>query len=324
MSESILIIVLCASLSAAAALFTLLRAETRREVRQARLQAIMAGTATPADSGLGLNLRRPTIQRGTKGFSPLPGRLRAWLDGELEAAGRRIGILPLIMVGGIAAAVVISFAHLLLGLDPGLAIALAAAAAVTVPPFLLRFEQRRYQNRFLAAFPDALDLVGRAVKAGLPVFDAMEVAAREIPAPVGSEFRRTLEEVHIGVDIDEALRHTAERIRIPDFHFYMVALVLQRRTGGSLAETLANLSAIIRRRKELRLKVRALTAESKASVIVLSVLPFVTAAGMMVMNRDLMSTLLTDPRGRFMIGMAIVSLACGIVVMARMIKRSLR
>jgi tight adherence protein B len=322
--EPILLVVLCAALLAGAALFLMLQAETRREVRQARLKAIIAGTVTPADSGLGLRLRRPLSRRGGRALAFLPGMLWERLNAELNAAGNRIGVLHLAMAGGIAAAVVISFTHLLLGLGPTLAILLAGAAALTTPLFVLRFAQRRYQDKFLAVFPDALDLVGRAVKAGLPVFDAMDVAAREIPAPVGIEFRNTLEEVRIGVEIDDALRHTASRIRIPEFHFYMVALILQRRTGGSLAETLANLSIIIRRRKELRLKVRALTAESKMSVWVLSVLPFLTAAGMLVMNRALMSTLYTDPRGRFMVGVSLVSLALGVVVMSHMIKRSLR
>lgn len=324
MSEPILLVVLFASLVVGVSLFMMLQAETRREVRQARLKAIMAGTATPADSGLGLALRRPRAQRGAHALSLLPGVLWERLNAEFDAAGKRIGILHLAMAGGIAAAVVISFSHLFLGFGPGLTLPLAGAAGLATPMFVLRLAQRKYQNNFLALFPDALDLVGRAVKAGLPVFDAMEVAAKEIPAPVGTEFQRTLEEVRIGIEIDDALRHTAGRIRIPDFHFYMVALVLQRRTGGSLAETLGNLSMIIRRRKELRLKIRALTAEAKASVAVLSVLPFLTAAGMMIIDHKLMSVLYTDPRGRFMVGLSLVSLACGIAVMSRMIKRSMR
>jgi tight adherence protein B len=324
LSQPILLLVLFATLLVGAALFVMLQAETRREVRQARLKAIMAGTATPADSGLGLSLRRPIVRRGRRAFSVLPGVLWERLNAEFSATGSRIRVLHLVMAAGIAAAVVITFSVLFLGLGPGLALPLTGAAALLAPVFVLRYAQRQYQSKFLAVFPDALDLLGRAVKAGLPVFDAMEVAAREIPDPVGAEFRKTLEEVRIGVEIDEALRHTAGRIRIPDFHFYMVALVLQRRTGGSLAETLGNLSAIIRRRKELRLKVRALTAEAKASVIVLSVLPFLTAVGMLIIAPDLMRVLLTDPRGRFMIGVALVSQIVGIIVMSRMIKRSLR
>ena len=164
----------------------------------------------------------------------------------------------------------------------------------------------------------------RAVRAGLPVFDAMEVASREVIAPVGTELQRTLEEMRIGVDIDEALQHTADRIRVPDFRFFVVALKLQRRTGGGLAETLANLSNIIRRRKEIRLKARALSAESKASAAVLAVLPFAVGALLFFLNPSLMSVLLDDPRGRFMLGMAFLSLAIGVTVMAVIIRRSLR
>ena len=113
-------------------------------------------------------------------------------------------------------------------------------------------------------------------------------------------------------------------VRIAEFRFYVVALALQHRTGGSLAETLTNLSHVIRRRKELRLKVRAFTAEAKMSVIVLSALPFVAGGLMAVINHDLMVTLFTDPRGRFMVGLALASLLSGVAVMTWMIKKSLR
>jgi tight adherence protein B len=130
--------------------------------------------------------------------------------------------------------------------------------------------------------------------------------------------------MRVGIDIDEAMQQTADRIRVPDFRFFVVALRLQRRTGGSLAETLANLSNIIRRRKEIRLKARALTSEARASAAVLAALPFVVGALIFFLNRELMSTLFADPRGRFMLGVAFLSLVTGIIVMAVMIKRSVR
>ena len=139
------------------------------------------------------------------------------------------------------------------------------------------------------------------------MLDAMEVAAREIPAPVGSELQRTIEEMRIGIDIDEAMQHTADRIRVADFRFFVVALKLQRRTGGSLAETLANLSHIIRRRKEIRLKARALTSESKASASSSGCCRSSSAALLFFINPDLMSVLFVDPRGRFMLGLAFLS-----------------
>jgi Flp pilus assembly protein TadB len=156
------------------------------------------------------------------------------------------------------------------------------------------------------------------------VLDAIEVAAREVRDPVGAELHRTIEEMRIGVDIDEAMQHTADRIRVPDFRFFAVALRLQRRTGGGLAETLSNLSNIIRRRKEIRQKARSLTAESKASAAVLALLPFAVGGLLFLLNPQLMSVLFDDPRGRFMLGIAFLSLVTGVSVMAVIIRKSLR
>jgi Flp pilus assembly protein TadB len=211
-----------------------------------------------------------------------------------------------------------------MGYGPGLAMPVGIAAGVAGAALLLRFAQNRYQNRFLDGFPDALDLIARAVRAGLPALDAMQIAGREVRPPVGPEFQRTLEEMRIGIDIDEAMQHTANRIRVPDFRFFVVALKLQRRTGGSLAEILANLSSIIRRRKEIRLKSRALTSEAKASAVVLGLLPVFLGALLFFLNGELMAPLLSDPRGRFMLGVAVLSLMVGITVMIVMIRRSVR
>jgi len=122
----------------------------------------------------------------------------------------------------------------------------------------------------------------------------------------------------------EHRRHAAERVRVPEFRFYVVGIGLQNRTGGSLTDTLANLSHVIRRRKELRLKIRAFTAESKMSVMVLSALPFIAGGLQLLINYDLMVTLFTDPRGRFMVGLALASLVSGTAVMAYIIKRAMR
>jgi tight adherence protein B len=321
-ANGILLAVVAGMLLLGAALFWVLRTERRRETVQQRLQAIT--TVAPSGEVPGASLRRPLQQGGFRAFFFLPAGLRARLDAAFAATGNRIGVPHLALTGAIAAAVVVLFATRLLGLNSALAGVLAAAAAVAAPALLLRLAQSRYQRRFLDVFPDALDLVGRAVKAGLPVVDAMEVAAHEIRAPVGGEFQRTLDEMRLGVEIEDALEHTARRIRVPDFQFYVSAIALQRRTGGSLAETLANLSNIIRRRKELRQKVRALTAESKAAAGVLAILPFLVGAVLYLLNRDLMSVLFVDPRGRFMVGLALLSLATGIAVMAVIIRKSLR
>ena len=303
------------------ALLASMRSDRRRESRQQRLRTVVA--AGPTEEAPTLSLRRPISRAGIRDFF-LIATLWVRLEAALAAAGNRIGLPHLALTGVAAAGVTVLFAEKIMGLQPAVVVLLGTAAAVAAPMALLRLLQSRYQKQFLDPFPDALDLMCRAVRAGLPVFDAMEVASREVSAPVGTELARTLEEMRIGVDIDEALQHTADRIRVPDFRFFAVALKLQRRTGGGLAETLANLSNIIRRRKEIRLKARALSAESKASATVLALLPFAVGALLFFLNPSLMSVLLDDPRGRFMMGMALLSLAIGVTVMAVIIRRSLR
>jgi len=254
----------------------------------------------------------------------LPRNLAAKLDAAFEAAGNRIGLLHLLITGLVSAIIVITFVSRVLALRQSFVIALGIIAAGAGPIIVLRMAQARYRRRFLDLFPDALDLLRRAVKAGLPVNEALVVASREIADPVGSELRRTMEQVQVGVQMNDALQQTADRIRIPDFRFLVVALVLQQRTGGSLAETLANLSGVLRARKALRQKIRSLSAEAKASAAVLAVLPFIVGGMMYLLNRHLMETLLVDTRGRFMVGVAFLSLVTGLATMAVLVRRALR
>jgi tight adherence protein B len=210
------------------------------------------------------------------------------------------------------------------GLATAPAVMLGGGAALMAPAFLLRRSRKRYQRRFLNAFPDALDLIVRAVRAGLPAPEAIELATRETQPPVGREFQRMLDEMRIGIDMEEALRSAAERIQVPDFRFFVVNLLLQRQTGGGIAESLANLSRIIRQRKALRQKAQALSAEAKASAAVVATLPFIAGIGLFLINRELMSVMFFDPRGRFMLGLAVTSTLAGIVAMKALIDRNLR
>jgi tight adherence protein B len=249
--------------------------------------------------------------------------LLARLDAALAATGDRIGLVHLLVAGSLAAAIVGCIAGVL-RTSAGLSIVLAGVGALCAPYLLVQLAQSRYQRRFLDSFPDALDLIVRAARAGLPIVEAIQVAAGDVRGAVGAEFERMLGEVGIGAELEDALQRAAERIRVPDFRFFVASLLIQRRTGGGIAETLANLSAIIRQRRAVRLKARALTAEATASTGIVAVMPFVAGLGLFAINRDVMSVLFVDPRGRFMLGIAVASLLLGIAVMKAMIKRSLR
>jgi len=296
------------------------RSERRQQFVQQRL------TKLPAEDDSGsapLSLVRK-LHRAPLAIFQLPRKFAAMLSAAFEAAGNRIGLLHLLIAGLVSAIIVIAFAGRVLDLDPALVMPLGLMAAAAGPFVLLRLAQASFRKKFLEVFPDALDLIRRAVKAGLPVNEALAVAGREIADPVGSELRRIFDEVQIGVTMIDALQDTADRIRIADFRFLVVALALQQKTGGSLAETLANLSAVIRARKALRQKARALSAEAKVSAAVLAALPFIVGGLMFLLNHDLARPLFADPRGRFMVGIAFLSLLLGLTTMTVMVKRALR
>ena len=322
MGGQFLLMVLAASALLGAGLWAALRIERHRERRERRLKTItMTG---PVDELLGVSLRRPLPRGGRRrAFVSLPEGLWAHLEAAFAAAGNRIG-LPQLVLTGIAAAALTASAARFMGFNSVLVIGLSAAAAAAAARYLLRFAQLRYQRRFLDAFPDAIDLIVRAVKAGLPALDAIDLAAREVAAPVGTEFQKVLDDTRIGVAMADALNHAADRIRVPDFRFFVASIVLQRRTGGGLAETLVNLSTLIRQRRTLRLKARALTAESKASATLISIMPFVAGAGLYLVKPDMISLLFVDHRGRLMLGIAILSLLLGIATMSAIIRRTLR
>ncbi len=316
MYQQILLAALGSTVLFAVALAWVLRAERRTAIIEPRLKAI--AMATSGVESVIVSLRRPLTQRRA-----LPAVLLARLDSALAATGSRIGI-PHLAVTAIVADAMIALAATVTQTPPALAIALICAATVGAPALLVQLAQSRNQRRFLDIFPDALDMIVRAVRGGLPVLEAIELAAHEIRAPVAVEFERTLGEIRIGVEMEDALQHAADRIRVPDFRFFVVSLLLQRRTGGSIAETLSNLSAIIRQRKALRMKARALTAEAMASTVVIAIMPFISGVGLFLINRELISILFIDPRGRFMLGVAVVSLLLGVVVMKAMIRKSVR
>jgi tight adherence protein B len=290
------------------------------ERRQARFAALVRSITTPGPSvdEPVVSLRRPRLQR-----KALPARLSRQFDLALAAAGDRIRPWHL-ATAGLVAGVTVGLAASTVEFRPMSAIMAGGAAAMGAPVLLLRIGQRRYQRQFLELFPDALDLIVRAVKAGLPAPEAIDLVTREIRPPVATELKRLVDELRIGTDMEEALQHAADRVRLPDFRFFAVGLLVQRQTGGGIADTLSNLSTIIRQRKALRQKTRALAAEAQASAAVVATAPFAAGAGLFLINRDLVSVLFTDPRGRFMLGLAIIGLALGIATMKAMIAKNLQ
>jgi tight adherence protein B len=313
--DPILLVALLTTVLLGGAVLRVLRAERRR----ANFEPLLSTIAMTASSDVPvLSLRRSGPQRNA-----LPTVLSRRLDLAFAATGNRIRPAHLVATG-IGAAAAVGLAAVAASVHFVLAIALCGAAATAAPASLLRFAQSRYQRKFLNIFPDALDLIVRAVRSGLPAPEAFELVTHEVRPPVGAEFQQILDELRIGTEMEEALERAADRIRVPDFRFFAVSLLLQRQTGGGIAEILSNLSGIIRQRKALRMKARALTAEAQASAAPIATTPFVAGGGLFLINRDLISVLFTDPRGRFFLEIAVASLLTGMATMRALIKRNLR
>ncbi|WP_340265525.1 type II secretion system F family protein [Sphingobium mellinum] len=213
------------------------------------------------------------------------------------------------------------------GFPPLLAVMVSLAAGLGFPHlWVSRLIKKRVQN-FTAKFPDALELLTRGLRSGLPITETLGVVATEVPGPVGEEFKLITERIKIGKTMDQALQETADRLGTPEFQFFVISLAIQRETGGNLAETLSNLATVLRQRSQMKLKIRAMSSESKASAYIIGALPFLVFGMICYINFNYMHPFFTpDPAGIFgMSTMQVIGLggmcwmAIGVFIMAQMI-----
>jgi tight adherence protein B len=179
---------------------------------------------------------------------------------------------------------------------------------------------RRRLNKFVALFPEAIDLIVRGLKSGLPISESIKVVGTEIVDPVGTEFQQISDSIKFGMSMTDALWAAASRIDMPDYRFFVISLSIQQETGGNLAETLENLSTVLRRRRQMKLKIKAFSSEAKASAYIIGSLPFIMFGLIMMMNYGYEITLFTDPRGLMMVAAGLTSFLIGIAVMYKMVK----
>lgn len=189
----------------------------------------------------------------------------------------------------------------------------ALGVPVLVVVVMYRKLLERFRVRFLNQLPDAMDLIVRASQAGIPATQAIRTVGERFDAPLGPEFRRMGDSLFLGNDLEDVLDDASLRIELPDFAFFTVCLLLQRDTGGSLSETLENLSGIIRARRDLRLKTKALTAEGRLAGAILAALPFCITGALVLINPDYVNVMFETETGQRMLWVAVVMLTLGIV-----------
>lgn len=220
-------------------------------------------------------------------------------------------------------AAAIGAAFFVLGLMTGAgmvtAAALGFAGAFGVPFWLLSFLKKRREAKFLDAFPDAVDIIVRGVKAGLPLLDCMKMITLEAPEPLKSEFRAIVETQAVGMPLGEACGKLYEDMPLAEANFFAIVISIQQRAGGNLAEALGNLSNVLRDRKKMKAKIRAMSQEAKASAGIIGALPIAVMTLVYLSSPQYISLLWTEPLGRVMLAASAIWMATGVFVMKKMI-----
>jgi tight adherence protein B len=221
----------------------------------------------------------------------------------------------------ISAAFGITVFMLFFMIDAGILVALAGgfAAGFGAPLWMLKFLKSRREAKFLAGFPDAVDVIVRGIKAGLPLLESLKIIAVDSPEPLRSEFRTILETQAIGMPIGEACTKLFERIPVPEANFFGIVIAIQQKAGGNLSEALGNLSKVLRERKKMKAKIQAMSMEAKASASIIACLPVAVMILVYITSPNYIELLWTHPTGRFMMALCAGWMACGVFVMRKMI-----
>jgi tight adherence protein B len=206
-------------------------------------------------------------------------------------------------------------------LSPGLltAVAIGFAGAFGLPRWLLSFLKKRREAKFLDAFPDAVDIIVRGVKAGLPLLDCIKMITVEAPEPLKSEFRIIVETQAIGMPLGEACSKLYERTPLAEANFFGIVVAIQQKAGGNLSEALGNLSRVLRDRKKMKAKIRAMSQEAKASAGIIGALPIAVMTLVYLTSPQYISLLFTEPLGHLMLAGSAAWMTTGVLVMKKMI-----
>jgi tight adherence protein B len=285
----------------------------RLEMVKERHGDVIAGSAQA-------QIRKLFAGRGTKFESfastliPKPALLRR----RLEMTGREISLGKYLTISSgvglfVAAALMVRGAPLLLATFAGLFVGLG------LPHFVVGKMIKRRIAKFNANFPDAIELMVRGLRSGLPITETMGIVAAEVQGPVGIEFRSVSDKMKIGRTMEAALQESADRLGTAEFQFFVITLAIQRETGGNLAETLSNLADVLRKRAQMKLKIRAMSSESKASAYIVGSLPFVVFTLVWFINPGYMGGFFVDER-LIVAGIGgLIWMSLGVFIMAKMV-----
>ncbi|CAN5425979.1 type II secretion system F family protein [soil metagenome] len=277
----------------------------------ARAKAAAAQSNTP-------EARRKQIVDQLKEADRKERKARMTMAAKLKHAGLSMKIRTFwIISGGLGAtALLLPF---LLGADPLLCLGLAVVFGAGLPRWVVGFIGKRRMKKFSMEFANSVDVIVRGIKSGLPVHECFKIIARESPAPLGPEFQRLVEGLGVGLTLAQALEKMFERMPTAELRFFAIVIAIQQKTGGNLAEALNNLTTVLRARRMMDEKIKALSSEAMASAGIIGSLPPVVMGLVFLTTPAYILLLFTDPRGQVMMLGAAVWMSAGVFVMKRMI-----
>ncbi|MDB5700243.1 MAG: pilus assembly protein TadB [Sphingomonadales bacterium] len=268
-----------------------------RKIQARRMIALRDRHSDSAGAVVEAQLRRIQATRATKmdGIAtrllPNPAQLKKRLDmtGKDWTPGKYL-------MAGLIILLVIALIMKIKGLPILLCLAVGLFVGLWFPHVAVSYMIKKRVGLFNKRFPDAIELLVRGLRSGLPISETLGVVASEVPGPVGVEFRAVSDKIKIGRTMDAAMQETADRLGTPEFQFFCISLTIQRETGGNLAETLSNLATVLRVRAQMKLKIKAMSSESKASAYIIGALPFIVFALIYSINPNYMGKFFVDPR----------------------------
>ncbi|MGH6955275.1 MAG: type II secretion system F family protein [Caulobacteraceae bacterium] len=307
----------------AAAGLALAGGDGAREKASRRVQAVAGapirdGRRARAQPANAAETRRKQIVKSLQEQDRRQKKARLTLLSKLRQAGLAITVRQFWIATGVLALVLFALLFLL-RINPLVALGLALAVGLGLPQWSLGFLAKRRTGKFTGAFADAMDVIVRGIKSGLPVHDCLKIIGRETPEPLAGEFRRLVESLAMGLSLDQGLERLYERMPTPEVRFFSIVMSIQQKTGGNLAEALSNLSTVLRSRRLMREKVKALSAEATSSAMIIGALPPGVVLLIMLWTPAYMAPMFTDHRGWLMLGGSAIWMGLGIFVMARMI-----
>ena len=275
-------------------------------------------------SAVGANAMETQLRRVSRGatradinaarFLPNPAQLQK----RLNMTGKNWTLSKyMIATGGLT--LVVGGLLFIQGAPIWLSLAVGLFVGMGLPHKAVSFFIKRRINKFTAKFPDAIELLVRGLRSGLPITETMGIVATEVDGPVGEEFRSVSDKMKIGRTLDSALQDTADRLGTPEFQFFTITIAIQRETGGNLAETLANLADVLRKRSQMKLKIKAMSSESKASALIVGCLPFVVFTMVWFINNNYMMNFFKDERLMIAGGGGLIWMSLGAFIMAKMV-----